>query len=393
MTSQEHAGSRFDALVVMDYYLPGHLAGGPVTTLRNLFSLSALSSHTQRLLIITRAMDIDGSRYDVCLEVPQPSDAGWVIYVEELSPSCLLRIASDMGISRFYFNSFFSTSTIRFLTAVKLCRHSVKIAVAPRGEFSEGALRTSSVKKQAFLRLFLSLGLDRLIEFFHASSPSEAADIARALGNVATVVAADPLPEVEKVVSTAWSAGVLPPARTVVFLSRIVPKKNLLGALEVVAGIVEPLRLEIHGPQEDPRYATQCLEWARRNIPTHHQVEFMGACMDSMVSQIFERHRVFLFPTMGENFGHVVPESLTAGCPVVTTDATPWQDLEDKGVGAVRPSWDIEGLRRAVAQLLDESDEEHLRRRERCRNYGRDVAMRPEVVERNDILLRAIREM
>ena len=115
--------------------------------------------------------------------------------------------------------------------------------------------------------------------------------------------------------------------------------------------------------------------------------------MDSMVSQIFERHRVFLFPTMGENFGHVVPESLTAGCPVVTTDATPWQDLEDKGVGAVRPSWDIEGLRRAVAQLLDESDEEHLRRRERCRNYGRDVAMRPEVVERNDILLRAIREM
>ena len=45
---------------------------------------------------------------------------------------------------------------------------------------------------------------------------------------------------------------------------------------------------------------------------------------------------LFFLPTAGENFGHVILESLCSGTPVLISDTTPWRNLQDLGVG-----WDI----------------------------------------------------
>lgn len=51
-----------------------------------------------------------------------------------------------------------------------------------------------------------------------------------------------------------------------------------------------------------------------------------------------EGHHVFLFPTLGENYGHVIQEALSAGCVTLISDQPPpWQDLEESGVGASIP--------------------------------------------------------
>ena len=43
---------------------------------------------------------------------------------------------------------------------------------------------------------------------------------------------------------------------------------------------------------------------------------------------------MFIFPTLGENFGYVIYESLSCGCPVLMSkDTTPWNDLDNNGVG------------------------------------------------------------
>lgn len=47
-------------------------------------------------------------------------------------------------------------------------------------------------------------------------------------------------------------------------------------------------------------------------------------------------HDLLLMPTLGENFGHVIPEALISGCPVLISDRTPWRELESKKAG-----WDI----------------------------------------------------
>lgn len=36
---------------------------------------------------------------------------------------------------------------------------------------------------------------------------------------------------------------------------------------------------------------------------------------------------LFVFPTLGENFGHVVIESLSAGTPVFMSNTTPWKSF------------------------------------------------------------------
>ena len=45
------------------------------------------------------------------------------------------------------------------------------------------------------------------------------------------------------------------------------------------------------------------------------------------------KHHVFLFPTLGENFGQVILEAMTAGCAILISDATPWRGLQEKGYG------------------------------------------------------------
>jgi glycosyltransferase involved in cell wall biosynthesis len=42
-----------------------------------------------------------------------------------------------------------------------------------------------------------------------------------------------------------------------------------------------------------------------------------------------------VFPTLGENFGHVIAESLSASCPVICSDQTPWNDVLAAGGGTV----------------------------------------------------------
>jgi glycosyltransferase involved in cell wall biosynthesis len=66
------------------------------------------------------------------------------------------------------------------------------------------------------------------------------------------------------------------------------------------------------------------------------------------VDEVFRAHDLFLFPTRGENFGHVILESMRARTPVLTADTTPWRGLEKLGVG-----WDLplNGPARFVAAI------------------------------------------
>jgi len=51
---------------------------------------------------------------------------------------------------------------------------------------------------------------------------------------------------------------------------------------------------------------------------------------------VFSKYDLFFFPTRGENYGHVIAESLSVGTSVLTSDQTPWQRLPDDELG-----WDL----------------------------------------------------
>ena len=47
---------------------------------------------------------------------------------------------------------------------------------------------------------------------------------------------------------------------------------------------------------------------------------------------IFLKNDLFVFPTLGENFGHVIFESLEASTPVLVSDQTPWKSNYKRGL-------------------------------------------------------------
>jgi glycosyltransferase involved in cell wall biosynthesis len=48
------------------------------------------------------------------------------------------------------------------------------------------------------------------------------------------------------------------------------------------------------------------------------------------------RYHLFVLPTLGENYGHVIYEALSAGDPVLISDQTPWRNLIEMKAG-----WDL----------------------------------------------------
>lgn len=198
------------------------------------------------------------------------------------------------------------------------------IVLAPRGEFSPGALANKRLKKQVFLCLAKLLGLHRQV-VWHATSELEKKDIIRTLGvrpdNVLTA------PNLVSLGTAATSftaeAEITPNVLRLVFLSRIVPKKNLSFLLTALQLVESPIRLSIFGPTEDEVYWESCLAMISR-LPRNITVEYGGDVRPQDITSVLQKHDLFVFPTLGENFGHVIFEALSAGLPILLSDTTPW---------------------------------------------------------------------
>jgi glycosyltransferase involved in cell wall biosynthesis len=152
------------------------------------------------------------------------------------------------------------------------------------------------------------------------------------------------------------------------FLSRIGPMKNLQFALDALASLSAPAELHIYGPIDDPPYWDECQRRIAA-LPQNVRATYHGAVAREHVPQIFREHDFLLLPTEGENFGYVLLESLTAGCPVIVSDRTTWRDLHDKGVGWAIPLEDRASWRQTLASCAEMDSPTHAAMSLRAREY------------------------
>lgn len=327
-------------LVFVDYFLPGFRAGGPIRTIANMI---AHLGDTFAFRVVTRDRDLGDEVPYSSVQVDSWNVVGntEVFYASPANDrlSGLMRLMRQTPHDLVYLNSYFSWRSaglpllLRWLGIVP-CR---PVVLAPRGEFSPGALALKAGKKRLYIRLAGWLGLYRQV-CWQASSEQEAEDIRRALGDSAlrVMVAPNLLPPLAPVEagSTAKIPEMVLPSSSalrLVFLSRISPKKNLAFLLQVLAGVDFPISLTIYGPQEDVAYWQQC-EALMAALPSHVTVRHAGVLSPEQVPAALAGHELFVFPTLGENFGHVIFEALKAGLPVLLSDQTPWQSTPDGAV-------------------------------------------------------------
>ena len=61
---------------------------------------------------------------------------------------------------------------------------------------------------------------------------------------------------------------------------------------------------------------------------------------------------LFVLPTFSENFGMVIAEAMSCGVPVITTNGTPWQELNDLKLGwCINLS--LDNLAKAISEAID----------------------------------------
>ena len=160
----------------------------------------------------------------------------------------------------------------------------------------------------------------------------------------------------------------------VIFLSRISDEKNLSYALEVLGQITGKAEFDIYGSKHDPEYFQKCMDLAKK-LPDNITVKYCGEAESERVPEIFSRYQVFLFPTMGENYGHVIYEALTGGCIPVISDRTSWKDLEENGVGSVIPLEEPEKFVQAMQTIADMSPGDCYAQQQKAQEYVREYSL------------------
>ncbi|MDG4801828.1 glycosyltransferase family 4 protein [Micromonospora sp. WMMD980] len=222
-----------------------------------------------------------------------------------------------------------------------------RVLIAPRGEFSPGALGIRSRKKRMFLALWRRV-LDRLDVVWHASNDREATQIQELVGATRIVVRenetllpADPTPPVDH------GADHL----RLVFLSRITPMKNLDLVLRALRSVTGPLTLDIYGPIDDPPYWRECQRLCDDLAPGT-RVRYRGVLRPGQVRETLARYDALVLPTRGENFGHVIAESLSASCAVICSADTPWTEVLTGGGGVVLPETSAAELIRVIGDMV-----------------------------------------
>lgn len=360
-------------LIFAPFYTPSIKGGGPIVSTKNI--VENLSDRID-FYILTSDRDLGDNNPFEDIRYNRWNKVGnaHVQYIDRdlITIRKLVKIMKSVKFSSFYLNSFFDYHFSILPILAKKLNKNIKgsIVLAPRGEFSPGALQLKSLKKRIYIGFFKLFCLNKNIEW-HATGETEKEYIQNIFGEKSSVQVASNLTANYSKLSYSKDLKKEPGSAKFIFISRIHPKKNLLKALSFLGDVKGKVVFSIYGPVEDSDYWDSCQKVVKE-LPGNVQVEYEGILEhDDILKKINEYH-FFLFPTLGENFGHVISEALIGGCPVIVSDQTPWIDLEMKEVGWDIPLKDSEKYIDIIQKCINMDSEEYGKMSKNAFEFGKE---------------------
>lgn len=341
----------------IDWFYPGFLAGGPV---QSIVSLVQYLHEEFDFWIFTSNRDLNsrepyaGIKSNTWLDSPLNCK---VYYADEktLSKDLIGQILGAQKWDKVYINSLFSRyySVVPLLLLKRKYKH-LPVIVAPRGMFGAGALSIKKIKKRSFLFYAKHSGLHKRV-VWHAASNSEVTEIKEKLGDNVTIMMA---PNLSKRITAVKHKLKIKGELNLFFSARISQKKNLLFGLELLSKVKRGrINFHIYGLIEDNIYWQQCLSRISM-LPENVKSSYMGTYQPEEAEAVFSKEQVLFLPTLNENYGHSIVESLSCGCPAIISDQTPWNDLREHGAGYALPLSNPQAFVQAIETMasMDESE-------------------------------------
>lgn len=197
-------------------------------------------------------------------------------------------------------------------------RKKIPYIITPRGMLEPWIMANNPWKKKIAMFLYQKKAIQRATHI-HATAQMESDNI-KALGfnNPITIIPNGI--DLTEITGNKINYG----TRKMVFLSRIHPKKGIEILLEAWRNCnTGSWILEIAG-NGDENY----IETLKVLAQDLNNVHFVGAKYGQDKWDFLKSADFLVLPTHSENFGIVIAEALAIGVPVITTQGTPWEDLE-----------------------------------------------------------------
>jgi glycosyltransferase involved in cell wall biosynthesis len=322
-------------LVLVDWFLPGYLAGGPIQAIANLtqhlgndFDFKIITTdrdfrtQTPYVAVVTNSWTVFEGRN--------------VFYIsdKQLHTSFILNLIQNTPHDVIYLNSMFSKLfSIDILQAKAKKQIKSPIILAPRGMLGAGALAIKPIKKKLFLYYAKIFGLYRNIHW-QATSQQETNEIRKQMGSKVFIYEMSDLPQLmpenailtNKIIKNANQLRLC-------FISRISEKKNLHFAIDVLREIKDcQIVYDVYGPIEDPSYWNMCVKKAKM-LTENIQFAYKDSLKPNQVGEVLRQYHALFLPTHNENYGYIIVETLQNARMVVLSDQTPWRNLAQEKVG------------------------------------------------------------
>lgn len=211
-------------------------------------------------------------------------------------------------------------------TKIKAKQTKSKIVISPRGMLSKYTWSKNKIAKNFFWKIWQEKALHSA-DCIHVTSESEYEEVRSV--NIKAPVAIIPNGIDQATVQRKTFAE---REEICLYLGRIEPKKNLDSLIDAWCLLkpASPWRLLIAGPI-DSAYG-RALQRKVSNIPNVN-IQFVGSVFGIEKENLYSSSKLFVLPTINENFGLVVAEALANGTPVVTTTGAPWEVLKNQECG------------------------------------------------------------
>lgn len=259
-------------------------------------------------------------------------------------------------------------------------KHNIPYIMTPRGCLEPWCMKQKRIKKLVAFHLYQKRDLQQAACIL-ATSKMEADNI-RALG-ITSPIAIIPNGIDISEYKCRTSEDKTHVKKQILFLSRIHEKKGiefLINAWEQLRAKYPTWNVVIAGNGEES-YIHRLNEIIKSQS-LWDCVEIIPPVFGEDKRRLYCESSLFVLPSYSENFGMVIAEAMSCGVPVITTNGTPWQELNEMKLG-----WcidlSLENLITSISKAIELGQDSLFRMGQECSKHIRDTYQYTEVAAKN----------